>query len=109
MDGTFATIPGDKVNLAGDIEELCSALKEHWSADVAGVELWHMTVFGPFWAKPLLTEVASLVKEEPCDPAATLSTLVDGKERAYFIVRITAPLPATAAGASAIAIVGLPQ
>ena len=40
-----------------------------------------------------------------CDPAATLSTLVAGKERAYFIVRTTAPLHAAASGASGIAIV----
>ena len=109
MDGTFATIPDDKVNFAGDIEELCSALKASRSR-LRGVELGDMTVFGPWWAfDDIPADVKEATKGRGRDPAATLSTLVDGKERAYFIVRITAPLAATAAGASVIAIVGLPQ
>ena len=106
--GDFARVTD--IELAGNVEALKERIKVVRSADLAGVQPWHMTVFGPFGAKPLLTEVASLVKGEPRDPAATLSTLVDGKERVYFIVRITAPIPASAAaGASAIASVGLPH
>ena len=45
MDGNFATVCGDKINLAGDVEEFCRALKD-WSPGLAGVELRHMAVLG---------------------------------------------------------------
>ena len=104
--GDFAPVDFD---IVGNVD----ALKEHLKASrsrLRGVELGDMTVFGPWWAfDDIPADVKDATKGRGRDPAATLSTLVDGKERAYFIVRITAPLPATAAGASAIAIVGLPQ
>ena len=99
--GDFDLVEG--VDLIADVRALKARIKVVRGADLAGIPPWHLTVFGPFGAKPGRTEVARLMeKEEPCDPAATLSTLVNGMERAYFIVRITAPPPAAAAGASVL-------
>ena len=87
----------------------CRALKD-WSPGLAGVELRHMAVFGPWAAMPRRTEAARLVGDdsEPRDPAAIIGSLIGGdKDYAYFIVHITAPSLVAAAGALGITMVGL--
>ena len=93
------------VDLAADVLALKKHLKIR-SEGLAGVELRHMTVFGP-WAFNDIPVVKDATEGWGCDPGATLSTLVDGMERAFFIVHITAPPPSAAAGASGNAIAGL--
>ena len=63
-----------------------------------------MTVFGTWGAKPTVAswEAKLADGDAALDPAATLGTLIGDKERAYFIVHITAPPPAAAAGASVL-------
>ena len=61
-----------------------------------------MTIFGPWAEQPRVADVVRLVGEEPCRVAAILGDLIGGMERAYFIVRITVPPLAAAAGASAL-------
>ena len=106
MDGTFVTICGDIVNLAGDVEEFCRALKD-WSPGLAGVELRHIMVFGPWAEQPRVADVADLVGKEPRRAAAILGDVIGDKKCAYFIARIPASPPAAASGASGLAIVGL--
>ena len=91
----------ESVDLAADVRALKQRLKA-WSAELAGVEPRHMTVFGVWAEQPRVADVARLVSEEPCRAADTLGVLIGGMERAYFIVRITAPPPAAAAGASVL-------
>ena len=100
MDGTFATVSGDKVNLAGDVEEFCTALKASRSR-LRDVEPGDMTVFRPWASKPSVAVwTAALANgDESCDPAAILSNLVRDKKCAYFIVRIPASPPVAALGA----------
>ena len=94
--GDFARVAD--FDLAGDVDDLKQRLKA-WSADLAGIEPRHMTVFGPRAEKPRITDVARLMGEEPCDPTIVLGDLIGDKECTFFIVRVTAPPPAAAAGA----------
>ena len=111
MDGTFATVSGDKVNLTGDVKDFCRALKD-WSPGLAGVELRQITVFGPWVAAPpkLAIWTAKLADADAALAAnVVLSTLIGATGDYFFIARITAPIPAAAAGASTIVTVGPPQ
>ena len=102
MDGTFATIDG--VSVAGDVEAFVGSLK-NWSASLAGVESRHMKVFGP-WAKapPKMADWTAKLADADAAlaPNEALSSLVDTTGDYFFIVRITAPPPAAAAGASVL-------
>ena len=104
MDGTFVTICGDIVNLAGDVEEFCRALKD-WSPGLAGVELRHIMVFGPWAEQPRVADVADLVGKEPRRAAAILGDVIGDKKYAYFIARILESPPVAASGAPGNAIV----
>ena len=94
--GDFDILEG--VDLAGDVRSLKQRLKA-WSADLAGIEPRHMTVFGPWGAKPTVASWKAKLADGDAavDPAAAISTLIVDMECAYFIVSITAPPPAAAA------------
>ena len=99
--GDFDLVEG--VDFAGSVR----ALKERIRASrlrLRDVELGDMTVFGPWAAKPLVAMWTAALADEDAsrDPAATLGALVGDKQCAYFLVRITAPPPASAAGASVL-------
>jgi hypothetical protein len=96
------------VNDTGDVEAFVDRVKESRSR-LRDIDLGDMTVFGP-WTKA--DEVPMDVREATSgrgrDPGDKLGDLVDGTgkkvadmERAYFLVRITAASPATAAAAGA--------
>ena len=97
----------DRVDLTADVRALKERIKASRSR-LRNVDLGDMTVFGVWAAKPLRAVWTAALKEGDAalDPAATLGALIGDKECAYFIVRITAPPLAAAAGASGIAIIG---
>ena len=98
--GDFDFVEG--VDIALDVRALKQRIKVVRSAELAGVEPWHMTVFGMWAEQQRVADVARLLGEEPCHSAAILNDLIGGMESAYFIVRITTPSFAAAAGASAL-------
>ena len=100
--GDFDLVEG--VDCAGSVRALKERFKVVRGAELAGVEPWHMTIFGPWAAKPLVAMWTAALADEDAsrDPAATLGALVGDKQCAYFLVRITAPPPAAAAGASVL-------
>ena len=89
MEGTFASIT--EAQPAWDVETFMTRVKEVRKVDLAGVEPWHMTVFGPWADQPRVAEVPLRMREEPCRAADLLGTLVGGMESAFFLVRITTP------------------
>ena len=95
--GDFARVAD--VDLAGDVDALKQRVKVMRGAELAGIEPWHMTVIGPWEAKPHVADVARFVGEEPCDPTAILRDLIGDKKCVFFIVRIPTPPSVTAAGA----------
>ena len=95
--GDFARVAD--FDLAGDVDDLKQRIKDVRGAELAGVEPWHMTVFGPWPEQPRVAGLAHLLGKEPCRTADILDGILGDMERAYFIVRITAPPPAAAAGA----------
>ena len=98
--GNFLTI--GECNLAGDMEAFIKHIKSSRSR-LHDVELDDIMVFGPWPEQPLMTELEHNLGEEPCHTADILSDLIGDKERAYFLVRITAPPLAAVAGASVLA------
>jgi hypothetical protein len=96
MDGNFYYLEG--VELHKDVGAFKTRIMA-WSVSLADVEPRLMTVFGP-WGS------ASAVPEDMgdatsgLDPADILAPLVVGKQRAYFLVRITTP--PVAAGVSGV-------
>ena len=98
--GDFDAVDG--IDLAGDVRVLKQRLKASRSR-LRDVELGDMTVWGPWaeqppkaadWKKKLTEDDAALA------PNVALSSLIGATGDYFFIVRITAPPPATAAGAS---------
>jgi len=88
IEGNFVTLAG--VNFGGDMEEFAMNFKRS-RARLHDVELGDLVVYGPWATQPRVADVARLVGEEPCRIADVLGALVAGMERAYFLVRITAP------------------
>ena len=100
MEGTFASIT--EAQPAWDVETFMTRVKEVRKADLAGIEPWHMTVFGP-WASPPKKAVWTAVladDDAAINPTTTLRRLVGGMESAFFLVRITTP--PVAAGVSCV-------
>ena len=97
--GDFDLVEG--VDFAGNMRALKQRIKSSRSR-LRDVEFGDMTVFGPWAAKPKVAVWTAALADgdEARDPAATLGDLIGDKQCAYFIVRITAPPPAAAAGAS---------
>ena len=92
------------VDLAGDVRSLKQRLQASRSR-LRDVELDDMMVFGPWEAKP--PKAAEWKKKLSEDDAAlapnvALSSLIGATGDYFFIVRITAPPPAAAAGASVL-------
>ena len=103
--GDFALVAD--VDLLGDVDALKQRLKA-WSADLAGIELRHMTVFGVWAAKPKVAAwTATLANGDAAlAPNVNLSSLINATGDYFVIVRITdaitAPPPTAAAGASVL-------
>ena len=96
---------------AGNVEALKERIKASRSR-LRGVELGDMTVFGPWVAVPpkLAIWTAKLAEVDAALAVNVMLPTLIGVTGDYFlIVRITAPFPAAAAGASTIVIVSLPQ
>jgi len=98
--GDFARVAD--VDLSGDVDALKERVKASRSR-LHDVDLCDMTFFGPWEAKPseALMRAALASVDASCDPAANLGALIGDKERAYFIVRVTKPPPASAAAGRA--------
>ena len=102
MVGDFSCVAD--VYLSGDMEDLKQRLKASRSR-LRNVELDDMTVFGPWaTAPPKLVDWAAKLADADAAlaPNEALSSLVDTTGDYFFIVRITAPPPAAAAGASVL-------
>ena len=90
MEGGFARIRGD-VDLGGDVEALVARIKEEWSADLLDIAPRLITVYGPWDSAAEVPAVGDATSGCGLDIADPLRPLVVGKERAYFLVRITTP------------------
>ena len=98
--GDFDAVDG--VDLAGDVR----TLKQRFQASrsrLRDVELGDMTVFGPWaTADEVPEDMKEATKGRGLAPNLALSSLFSATGDYFFIVHITAPLPAvTAAGAGA--------
>jgi hypothetical protein len=91
----------DGVDIAASVRAFKAHLKEVRKADLLGIEPWHMTVFGP-WASASAVpdDTAVATHGRGLDPAEIFEPLIVGKQRAYFLVRITTP--PVAAGESGV-------
>ena len=97
--GDFDVVDG--VDLAADVRALKQRIKVVRGAELAGVEPWHMTVWGPWVsADAVPDDVSDATKGRGLAPNLALSSLVGATGDYFFIVRITAPPSAAAAGAS---------
>ena len=100
MEGDFDIIEG--VGIARDVRTFKERIKASRSR-LRDVELGDMTIFGPWaTADEVPEDMKEATKGRGCDPATILRDLVGTMERAYFLVRMTAPPSAAAAGASAL-------
>ena len=103
MDGTFVTVSG--FNHAGNVEAFAEHIKKTWGADLAGVELRHIKLYGPWEAAQPKLAVWT-VKLEDADAALAanvpLPTLTGAAGDYFFIACIPASPPAAASGASVL-------
>jgi len=96
--GDFARVAD--VDLSGDVDALKERVKASRSR-LHDVDLCDMTFFGPWEFDEIPVDLNDALKRRGCDPAANLGALIGDKERAYFIVRVTKPPPASAAAGRA--------